>query len=474
MAVFVDTIAAETVAATATGSLQDVGININDLADYAPAATSLFNNMKLPAAVVTAGMISLGFATGFPELPRETPQNKHVFTPRLRERCDALKRLHIVVALIAVTSELIVVMWAAVEVNQLTEKKFALAASVWDLIERDCDLAWSAVNSHFVMGIIGFVAMLTLRAYVMLLAAMASNELMIGAGTGTGAALCLMISIVNRGVESGGGNGERYGSTILDLLQHYVVLLARSSVNETSPGPLQFTTIVLESVSLLFMANVLLFQNGKATYDIDGVDADVDLDGGSLDLDGVADLIGTGSATTKHNDEDDDDDNECPVVTIDVLELEPAARTAGTGAAASSIPTASGVSNSNTNTNEYDTVATAAVLGSTGSKSTSMFVVVDMVDETATNNNGNTSSNNNNSNAIAQQLLQTAKTQTQTGTTTTTRTATKEERKQLAKRLAMEEEQEDRLEKQQQQQKKQQQQQQQDEEDEEERRRQDS
>jgi len=42
------------------------------LADYAPNAADLFSNMKLPAAVVTAGMISLGFATRFPELPPDS------------------------------------------------------------------------------------------------------------------------------------------------------------------------------------------------------------------------------------------------------------------------------------------------------------------------------------------------------------------------------------------------------------------
>uniref|UniRef100_A0A7S1BZW9 Transmembrane protein n=1 Tax=Corethron hystrix TaxID=216773 RepID=A0A7S1BZW9_9STRA len=237
------------------------------LADYAPAATSLFNNMKLPAAVVTAGMISLGFATSFPELPRSTPENARKFPPALRDRCEAIKRLHIVVALIAVTSEIIVVAWAAVAVNQLTEKKFAMAASVWELLQRDCDLAWSAVNSHFVLGIVGFVTMLALRAYVMLLAAEASGALMAAAMTGTGAALCLMISIVNRGVESGGGNGDSYGATIYDLFTHYAVLLFQAATNEASPGPLQLAAIVLEIASLVFMANVLLFQNGKMKYD---------------------------------------------------------------------------------------------------------------------------------------------------------------------------------------------------------------
>lgn len=257
----------------ATTAVTEAAVEQFVLADYAPAATSLFNNMKLPAAVVTAGMISLGFATGFPDLPRETAINKDFFPPYIRKRCEALRRLHIVVALIAVTSELIVVLFAAVEVNQLTERHYAPAYSVWDLIQRDCDLAWSAVNSHFILGIIGFVTMLALRAYVMLLSAQASNTLMTAASTGTTAALCLMISIVNRGVESGGGNQvDRYGNTILDLFQHYAMLLAQAATNEASPGPLQLSAIVLETISLLCMLNVLLFQNGKKEMELDSAE----------------------------------------------------------------------------------------------------------------------------------------------------------------------------------------------------------
>ena len=235
--------------------------NLVVLSDYSVRATSLFNNMKLPAAVVTAGMISLGFATSFPELPLDTPER--TYTARQRQRCESLKRLHIVMALVSITSEIIVVMWAAVEVNQLTERVYLPAASVWDLIQRDCDLAWSAVNSHFVLGIIGFVSMLAIRAYVLLLAAEASRALMSAAMTGTAAALCLMISIVNRGVESGGGDGIGYGSTILDLFQHYIVLLAQCATDAGSPGPLELSALVLESVSIGFVIQVILFQNDK-------------------------------------------------------------------------------------------------------------------------------------------------------------------------------------------------------------------
>ena len=47
------------------------------------------------------------------------------------------------------------------------------------------------------------------------------------ASTGTAAATCLMISIVNRGVESGGGTAvDRYGNTILgELYELGTVLL---------------------------------------------------------------------------------------------------------------------------------------------------------------------------------------------------------------------------------------------------------
>lgn len=230
------------------------------LADYAPAAASMFNNMKLPAAVVTAGMISLGFATRFPELPRDSLGK--VYPQEIRQRCAKLDRLHIVFGLISVTSELIVVLWAAVEVNQLTERAFEPTYSVWELIHRECDLAWSAVNSHFILGIIGFSVMLWLRAYVMLLAAKASNKLMVAASTGTASALCLMVSIVNRGVEAGGGNtDDSYGHSILDLFQHYASLLLATATNTDSPGPLQFSAMILEITSLGFLFVVLLQEN---------------------------------------------------------------------------------------------------------------------------------------------------------------------------------------------------------------------
>jgi len=85
---------------------------------------------------------------------------------------------------------------------------------------------------------------------------------MIAASTGTAAALCLMVSIVNRGIESGGGNSvDSYGHNILDLFQHYASLLLQVATDADSPGPLQLLAMVLEVTSLSFMFLVLLQEN---------------------------------------------------------------------------------------------------------------------------------------------------------------------------------------------------------------------
>ncbi|KAL3938575.1 MAG: hypothetical protein SGARI_001687, partial [Bacillariaceae sp.] len=127
-------------------------------------------------------------------------------------------------------------MCSSVAVNQLTENKPALAASVWDLLQRDYALAWAAVNSHFVLGMLGFMWLIGTKAFFM------------GAGPAAfGLALSgvtAMISIVNRGVASGGGAaGQRFGTSILGLFQSYAALLWNQS--RRSFGPLEYVSVGL-------------------------------------------------------------------------------------------------------------------------------------------------------------------------------------------------------------------------------------
>jgi len=73
-----------------------------------------------------------------------------------------------------------------------------------------------------------------------------------------------MVSIVNRGVENGGGNDvDRYGSSILDLFGHYAMLLvqAASDFGGNTPGPFQLMAILLEITSLSLLFVVLLTES---------------------------------------------------------------------------------------------------------------------------------------------------------------------------------------------------------------------
>ena len=101
--------------------------------------------------------------------------------------------------------------------------------------------------------------LMTASAPDQLMTASASNQLMTAASTGTAAALFLMVSIVNRGVQQGGGTAtDRYGDTILDLFWHYGTLLLQAGLDADSPGPLQVSAMGLEVVSLACLLAVLV------------------------------------------------------------------------------------------------------------------------------------------------------------------------------------------------------------------------
>ena len=137
----------------------------------------------------------------------------------------------------------------------------------------------------------------------MLIASSASNELMTASLTGITASLCLMISIVNRGVESGGGTTDaRYGSTILDLFVHYAELLFKSAINVNDPGPLQFSAICLQAISFFFLLNVLLLDNGKMDYNY--------CDDDSCSIDNMLLIENNENDTNETNTKDDTNDED--------------------------------------------------------------------------------------------------------------------------------------------------------------------
>lgn len=201
---------------------------------YASEAVALFNNMKTPTTLLIGAMVPIGLLQPLESKPPENGRREN----RLER---TIRRAYPLVAILSLLSELVSVIWATVAVNKLTETAIAPASSVWDLLQRDFDLPWSAVNAHFFMGMLGFAFMIGTKAYFQ------SNGGLIGQSIASVvmSGLLLMISIVNRGVARGSGDGMRYGSSVLHLIGHYCVKLFKQATNRNNFGLFESMAISL-------------------------------------------------------------------------------------------------------------------------------------------------------------------------------------------------------------------------------------
>jgi hypothetical protein len=224
--------------AAARPSKKNLTVRKAALGNYAPAAAALFNNMKLPASIISGAMIPVGILGPLKLEPDDDDGKFAIF----------LRRIYPFAAILALCSELVSVMWATVAVNQLTETNVAVASSVWDLIQRDFSLPWVATNAHFVLGMIGFIWVICSRAYFM------AAKGALGASTAGIAfsSLLLITSIVNRGVAAGGGGGDlRFGGSVLALFRCYVHLLLKRACNLKSFGPLEIASVAVFTLSVV-------------------------------------------------------------------------------------------------------------------------------------------------------------------------------------------------------------------------------
>ena len=110
------------------------------------------------------------------------------------------------------------------------------------LLNRDFRLEWAATNAHFVAGMWGFAMLIGTRSYFAAGGGLLGRSL---AGT-VGAALMLMVSVVNRGVAAGGGDeSSRFGSTVLSLWSQYITLLWKRATNPKCFGILEAGSVLL-------------------------------------------------------------------------------------------------------------------------------------------------------------------------------------------------------------------------------------
>eukprot|EP00568_Trieres_chinensis_P019182 CAMPEP_0183324416 /NCGR_PEP_ID=MMETSP0160_2-20130417/76978_1 /TAXON_ID=2839 ORGANISM="Odontella Sinensis, Strain Grunow 1884" /NCGR_SAMPLE_ID=MMETSP0160_2 /ASSEMBLY_ACC=CAM_ASM_000250 /LENGTH=220 /DNA_ID=CAMNT_0025491991 /DNA_START=11 /DNA_END=673 /DNA_ORIENTATION=- len=206
--------------------------------------------MKTPASILAGAMIPLGFLAPLPK-------------PEIDEKGESphhrlLRKGHLFIAVMSLCSELTSVMWATVAVNQLTEVAHAPAESVWHLLQRDFNLEWVAVNAHFVLGMLGFMSMIGIRGYLASVVAGFSQTGSASVCAAAASGLLLMVSIINRGVASGGGDGLRYGASILSLITTYVRLLVKRAISRDTFGPLELASVLLGGASAVLGVKALI------------------------------------------------------------------------------------------------------------------------------------------------------------------------------------------------------------------------
>jgi hypothetical protein len=277
---------------------------IEALAQYAPQAASLFNNMKTPAAILAGSLVPLGFLS---PLSLETPAQDE---PEGGYK-KAMRVVYSVVACLSLTSELLAVIWSTVATNQLIETVVPPAESVWyalyvgsisikcsplgsvsstltvihsfilshariptttaaiqcmyrALLNRDYSLEWAATNAHFVAGMWGFAFLIGTRSYF---AASKSGALGKSLAGCILSAVMLMIAVVNRGIAAGSGDGSlRFGTTVIDLWRQYVRLLVIRATRPGSVGVLELGSIAVLVWSLQGASRVVwqkLREDGK-------------------------------------------------------------------------------------------------------------------------------------------------------------------------------------------------------------------
>ena len=207
------------------------------MTDFSGDAAKLFNNMKTPASILGGSMIALG-VTGV--LPTSNKPENSFF--------KLLRQLNLVVAVLSYGSQILAIIYASMAANNLTENKFEPTETVFHLLQRDFALSWTAVNSHFLFGMIGSMWLIGTRALFLTRAHNFNKYFGAAACTTTIATLSLMLATVNRQIENGLGQGNN----ALALFKTYNRLLIEQAFSKNSFG-------VCEAIGILLFLLVFIF-----------------------------------------------------------------------------------------------------------------------------------------------------------------------------------------------------------------------
>ncbi|CAJ1326957.1 unnamed protein product [Effrenium voratum] len=213
------------------GGLIGGGTNVPRMADYSMQAARMFDNMRGPAVLLAGAIVPLGFFAA-PRIEKDDPA-----------WLKRGKRLHYLLASIAICCELVAVVWSTIAVNKLNETNTAPARSLMELLQRDYELPWIGCNVNFIFGLMGFASLLVSFSYV------SFGPVSRPIACTVLAAECFIISIVNDGVVQGDGQegGLRFGCNLFSLVRRYLRLLLVHAVKGQR-------IMVVASFLMLFLA----------------------------------------------------------------------------------------------------------------------------------------------------------------------------------------------------------------------------
>ncbi len=218
-------------------SLHSAASTAGGLQDFSGTASSLFNNMRTPAALISGAIVPLGLLSA-PPLEKDE-------RPKIR----LFKKANMLLAIASLLSEVLAITYSTVAINKLAEVRFPPTAGVSELIVNHFELAWIGTNVHFLLGMFGFGLLVGSKAYFTY-----GSKIGKIAGSWSFAAFLQCTSIVNNGIAMGQGkvdstgfHGFRHANNLVSLCMKYIKIV----LSKGREGPLPFLAIIFFLYSLV-------------------------------------------------------------------------------------------------------------------------------------------------------------------------------------------------------------------------------
>lgn len=202
--------------------------------DCAEEAAELFDNMRVPSALVAGSIVPLVSFAG----PRVAAADMGLTV--------LLKKLHFFVAAFSLFSSLTACLYATVAFNTLTERHPEPAETVAEVLQRDYELSWVGCNVCFYLALVGLVVTVCISGLLAL-----GLGILVPTACLFGSVVLLWLAVVNNAVDNEGllargwGFERFFGESVVTLCVRYVRLLLRAAFSSQERRSLMMPSVLL-------------------------------------------------------------------------------------------------------------------------------------------------------------------------------------------------------------------------------------